>query len=387
MFSDVDLSAYKAGVVRPAYEKMQAAARAGEFDAVVIWKVDRLARSLREFLRVVEMFDQYGIALLSVNESFDTSSPMGRAMMQIIGVFAELESATISLRTKNAKAHDAARGHANGGGRRPFGYTKGTFAEVVPEEAELLREAAGRLLAGQSLRSIAADWNARGLTTTKGSTWNSSNLGRMLRGDHVAGRRRHGAQVVDGVWPLIFSAEEHEAIRLAAGDHRRAKVARHLLTGFARCSLCGGNMGCKTTKRFGFQYACQAAGCGRLIIKGSTLEEVISEAVLLRLDARRRASSPATKARDGCPRELRSVKDGRPAPWSSGERSSRPSWTGSPSPRRLFGADPPSTPSGSTSPGGSSPRSGWRGAGCRARPRPTCRPRPPAPRRTLWVHW
>lgn len=284
VFSDVDLSAYKAGVVRPAYEKMLAAARAGELDAVVVWKVDRLARSLREFVRVTEMLDKYGVALVSVNESLDTSSPMGRAMLQIIGVFAELESATISLRTKNAKAHDAAHGRPNGGGRRPFGYTHQTFVELVPEEVELLHEAANRLLAGASLRSIAADWNARGITTTTGAPWSSANLGRTLRGEHLAGRRRHGGQIVEGEWPAVFSAEEHEAICLAAGEHREAKVARHLLTGFARCSLCGGSMGAKTTKRFGFQYACQASGCGRLAIKGATIEKVISEAVLLRLD-------------------------------------------------------------------------------------------------------
>lgn len=284
LFSDVDLSAYKAGVVRPAYEKMLAAARAGELDAVVVWKVDRLARSLREFVRVTEMLDKYGVALVSVNESLDTSSPMGRAMLQIIGVFAELESATISLRTKNAKAHDAARGRPNGGGRRPFGYTTQTFEELVPEEVELLHEAAGRVLTGESMRSIAADWTARGVTTTTGAPWNSANLGRTLRGEHLAGRRRHGGQVVDGDWPAVFTADEHEALRLAAGEYREAKVARHLLTGFARCSLCGGSMGGKTTRRFGFQYACQVTGCGRLTVKGSTLEAVISEAVLVRLD-------------------------------------------------------------------------------------------------------
>jgi len=77
-FSDLDLSAYRQGVVRPAYEAMLAAAQAGELDAVVVWKVDRLARSLREFVRVTEPLDAGG-ALVSVNESLDTSTPMGRA--------------------------------------------------------------------------------------------------------------------------------------------------------------------------------------------------------------------------------------------------------------------------------------------------------------------
>lgn len=304
VFSDVDLSAYKAGVVRPAYEKMLAAARAGELDAVVVWKVDRLARSLREFVRVTEMLDKFGVALVSVNESLDTSSPMGRAMLQIIGVFAELESATISLRTKNAKAHDAAHGRPNGGGRRAFGYTTQTFDELVPEEVELLREAAERVLAGDSLRSVAADWNARGLTTVTGAAWTSSNLGRTLRSEHLAGRRRHGGQVVDGEWPVVFSAEEHEALRLAAGEHRDAAVARHLLTGLLRCGPCGARMRAKTTRRFGFQYACQVAGCSRVTVKGSTLEDVIAEAVLLRLDSQELRAALAVKEDSAATRRL-----------------------------------------------------------------------------------
>lgn len=286
VFSDVDLSAYRAGVVRPAYERMLAAARAGELDAVVVWKVDRLARSLREFVRVTELLDAEGVALVSVNESLDTSSPMGRAMLQIIGVFAELESATISLRTRNAKAHGAALGQPNGGGRRPFGYTDHRFAAIVEPEAELLREAARRLLDdGASLRSIAADWNARGLTTTTGTPWSSSSLGRTLRGPHLAGMRRHGEKVIPGTWPAIFSADEHAAIVAAAGHHRAAKLARHLLTGLVRCSLCGSAMRGKTTRRFGFQYACFGPGCGRLVVNGRAIEEVVAGAALAALES------------------------------------------------------------------------------------------------------
>lgn len=285
VFSDVDLSAFKAGVVRPAYEQMLATARAGEVDAVIVWKVDRLARSLREFVRVTEMLDECGVALVSVTESLDTSSPMGRAMLQIIGVFAELESATISLRTRSAKEHNAANGRANGGGRRPFGYTSPTFDAIVPVEAELLREAAARVLGGQSIRSVAADWNARGLTTTSGAVWSSSNLGRTLRGPHLAAVRQHRGRRTAASWPAIFTTEEHERLVAAAGAHHDAGVRRHLLTGIARCGACGGRMRGKTTRRYGFQYACQATTCGRVTMKGSMLEELVAEAALYRLDS------------------------------------------------------------------------------------------------------
>ena len=236
VYSDVDLSAFKRGVVRPAYERLLEDVRTGAVDVVICWKVDRVARSLREFMRFVDVLDQHGVALVSVNESLDTSSPMGRAMLQILGVFAELESATISLRTKSAKAYGARAGRPNGGGRRPFGYTDTSFSALVPDEADLLAEAKDRLLAGDSIRSIAADWNRRGIRTTGGSEWSSSNLGRTLRSPHLAGKRRHnGGPVTDGGWPAVFTVEDHDAVVAAAGKHRPAGVTRHLLTGLARC--------------------------------------------------------------------------------------------------------------------------------------------------------
>lgn len=288
VFSDVDLSAFKPGVVRPAYERMIAAAEAGELDVVVVWKVDRLARSLREFVRVTELLDEHGVSLLSVNESFDTSSPMGRAMMQIVSVFAELESGTISLRTKSAKAHSAALGKPNGGGRRPYGYTDQTFAELVPEEADVLRTTARRALAGESLHGIAAGLNRRGVRTSEGNDWTSQKLGRVLRSPHLAAIRVHRAQdgkrTVElgrtaGDWPAILTVDEHEQLVAAIGEHRPATVRRHLLTGFARCGACGANLRRKSTKRAGEQYVCNEPGCYRIGVKAPDLEQLIGEAV------------------------------------------------------------------------------------------------------------
>lgn len=281
VYEDMDLSAYKRGVVRPSYERLLEDVKAGAIDVVICWKVDRVARSLREFIRFVDILDEHDVALVSVNDNIDTSSPMGRAMLQILGVFAELESATISLRTKSAKAYGARAGRPNGGGRRPFGYTDPSFTALVPEEVELLREARDRLLAGdedtgESLRSIAADWNKRGVLTAGGSEWGSSNLGRVLRSPHLTGQRAHnGGPVVQGGWPKVFTEDEHKALVAAAGEHRPAMVAQHELTGLARCGACGGPMRAKTTVRAGFQYCCQSPTCGRVAINGEGLEALV----------------------------------------------------------------------------------------------------------------
>jgi DNA invertase Pin-like site-specific DNA recombinase len=315
VYSDVDLSAYKRGVVRPAYERLLEDVRTGAVDVVICWKVDRVARSLREFMRFVDVLDEHGVALVSVNESLDTSSPMGRAMLQILGVFAELESATISLRTKSAKAYGARNGRPNGGGRRPFAYTDTSFSALVPDEVELIHEARDRLLAGESLRAVAADWTRRGVRTAGGSEWSSSNLGRMLRSPHLAGKRRHnGGPITDGGWPVVFTDEEHDAVVAAAGEHRPAAVDRHLLTGLARCGVCRGNLRGKTTRRAGFQYACQSATCGRVVVSGAALEGLVERGAMVHLAKPKvRAALAARDRSDATKRILDRLEEDRTA--------------------------------------------------------------------------
>jgi site-specific DNA recombinase len=311
VYEDMDLSAFKKGVVRPSYERLLDDVRAGAIDVIICWKVDRVARSLREFMRFVDILDEHGVALVSVNESLDTASPMGRAMLQILGVFAELESATISLRTKSAKAYSARAGKPNGGGRRAFGYADQQFSALVPEEVELLHEARDRLLAGESLRAIAIDWNRRQIRTAGGSAWSSSNLGRTLRSPHLAGKRCHnGSAPVDGAWPVVFTEEEYDAMVAAAGEHRPALVERHLLTGLVRCGACGGAMRAKTTRRAGFQYACGSPTCGRVVVNGAAVEELVSEGALLQLSKPKVRAAVAAQGRSKASKRLLAQLEG-----------------------------------------------------------------------------
>jgi DNA invertase Pin-like site-specific DNA recombinase len=86
-------------------------------DVVVVWKLDRLSRSLKDVLSLMETIDQAGAGFRSLTEAIDTTSPAGRMMMQMIGVFAEFERAILRERTRNGL--DAARKQGRVGGRRP----------------------------------------------------------------------------------------------------------------------------------------------------------------------------------------------------------------------------------------------------------------------------
>jgi DNA invertase Pin-like site-specific DNA recombinase len=111
---------------RPELHRLLEQLRPG--DTVVVWKLDRLSRSLKDLLTILEKIEIAGATFLSLTESIDTSAPAGRMMMQIVGSFAEFERAMLRERTKNGL--DAARKEGRVGGRRPK-LTKQQQDEIV----------------------------------------------------------------------------------------------------------------------------------------------------------------------------------------------------------------------------------------------------------------
>ncbi len=86
---------------RPEFQRMLSDIKGGQIDKLVVYKLDRISRSLNDFSNLMEMFKQYGVEFASTVETFDTSTPIGRAMLGIIMVFAELERENILLRVKD----------------------------------------------------------------------------------------------------------------------------------------------------------------------------------------------------------------------------------------------------------------------------------------------
>jgi site-specific DNA recombinase len=257
VYTDRD-SAYSQKVRRPQYEQMMWDLRSGKgADALVVWKLDRLTRQgLTGVGPVLELVRDRGLHLVSVTESLDTSTPMGRGMVGMLASMAEQESENTSLR---GRAHEssAANGKMHGGGSRQFGLTR--EGKLVPEEAEVVREAMERAVTGESLRSIATDLNARGVKTpdagkarkvrgrdetyTVPGEWQSVTLGQMLRSPRLAGIRVHNGDVVKGDWdPIISEDEHHQLLRALSGrgTNRTIESRSHLLSGAGviRCALC-----------------------------------------------------------------------------------------------------------------------------------------------------
>lgn len=288
------LSGYRADVRRPGYEEGLRALAAGKVDVLVVWKLDRLTRGgVKEISRVLEALDAGGGKLASVQDSVDTSTAMGEGVLALLGSVAKQESENTSLRTRSAKAAKARRGEPNKSGRRPFGWEKDW---VTPRESEvaLIGEAADRVLNGESLLSVARDWEARKIATPAGGFWAASSLSRILSGARVRGLREHNGTVVGpGTWAPVLPAETLERLDVLFAGRAGRRVARsYLLTGLVRCGVCGGTL---TPRMKGGDnrrlYRCVRApgrprNCGTVVVGAQPLEDFVARVVVAAVSER-----------------------------------------------------------------------------------------------------
>ena len=136
-----------ASLERPALQKLLANVRSGKIDIVVVYKVDRLTRSLADFAKLVELFDQHAVSFVSVTQSFNTTSSMGRLTLNVLLSFAQFEREVIGERVRDKIAASKRRGIWVGG-PVPLGYASISKKLVVmPEDAETVRTIFARYLA------------------------------------------------------------------------------------------------------------------------------------------------------------------------------------------------------------------------------------------------
>lgn len=176
-------------IKRPAFTELIQAVESGEVKKIFVYRLDRFSRSIADFSRLWELLEQYGTAFQSVTEQFDTSSPIGRAMLNIVLVFAQLERETTAERVKDNYIHRFKLG-AWGGGPAPFGYsltkilTDGRMVSALAEDenADTVRNIYELYAKSEiSLRNLAGQLNEQGIHAPKRELWDSVTLSRILR--------------------------------------------------------------------------------------------------------------------------------------------------------------------------------------------------------------
>lgn len=292
VYEDTDLSGFKRGVHRPDYERMLTDLESGSIRSVLVWKIDRLTRQPGQFERVVDVCQRVGARIHSVHDPADMTTPTGLGMLRVGMTFAAMESEGMALRVRAAKAEDANKGRPNGGGNRPFG-VGADGRTLVPHEAELIREAAHRVIAGESVMSICRDWADRGIQTSKGNAFVHNTLKSLLINPRLAGKRMHKGTAIDSdVIPAILPGETVERLRTILMDPNRntvREVRSRLLTGFLVCGRCGHKLTPKNRKEGTSVYRCAKTPgkppCGGLVVTGAPVEAIVTEALLGALES------------------------------------------------------------------------------------------------------
>jgi len=301
VFTDNDVSA-STGKRRPQYEAALAYLRDGRASALVVWDMDRLTRRPIELERFMEDAEHHGWELASVGGLADLATASGRMSVRFVGAVARAEVERSSRRLK-AKSEELALAGKRGG-RVPYGWQAGAGdgRDVLhPDEAPVVREIVARVIAGDSLRSIALDFDARGIPTSRGARrWDGSGAVRALAlRPSNAGLRVHQGRVLDGIegqWEPIVSRADWEKVQAVITDRARrslngrngSNAPRWLLSGLAVC----GREGCrcegaplwahlnKRGKNPEPRYVCKKSG---VTAKVGALDAFVTDAVLERL--------------------------------------------------------------------------------------------------------
>ena len=156
-----------ASLERPALQELLTEVRAGKVDVIVVYKVDRLTRSLSDFAKLVELFDRHSVSFVSVTQSFNTTSSMGRLTLNVLLSFAQFEREVIGERVRDKIAASKAKGLWVGGSI-PLGYASiNKKLVVVPKEAETVRLIYRRYLELGSIRGLAEDLDRQGIRTRR----------------------------------------------------------------------------------------------------------------------------------------------------------------------------------------------------------------------------
>jgi site-specific DNA recombinase len=233
---------------RPGLQQALHDARTARYDLLLVFKVDRLARSTGGLVKVLEELDIAGVAFRSASEPFDTATAAGRMMMQMLGVFAEFEREMIVERTRMGLARKAARGEWTGG-TPPFGYRYDPEHRILlpmPAEAALVQRIF-TLYADRRLGSAAISglMNDAGRPTSRGRRWTPNRILGVLRNPTYIGQlpfngQHHQASHKPIIDPELF--QRAQLLLAERSDSARAQAANatdYLLTSFLRCQRCG----------------------------------------------------------------------------------------------------------------------------------------------------
>lgn len=259
-----------ANMDRPALCRLLADIEAGKIDCVVVYKVDRISRSLLDFARIMETFERHNVSFVSVTQAFNTATSMGRLILNVLLSFAQFEREMISERTRDKIAATRRKGKWSGG-MPVLGYSVVETKLVVDaDEASRVRQLFELYLEHQSLLAVVKEleyrnWRTKRWTTRKGTVrggrmFDKNSLYQLLTNVAYIGKVKYKEEVHEGEHRPIVDADVFDQVQ--AMLHRngrsggRAVRNKHsaLLRGLLRCTPCDCGMSHTYTSKGSRQY-------------------------------------------------------------------------------------------------------------------------------------
>ena len=216
---------------RPALKRLLADIAAGKIDIVVVYKVDRLTRSLLDFSKLVEAMDKAGTSFVSVTQSFNTTTSMGRLTLNMLLSFAQFEREVTAERIRDKIAASKAKGMWMGG-TPPLGYAPdGRTLRIVEEHSELIRDIFCRYLRTGNVRLVKDQLDEEGITVPERSTSTGRSMGgvpftrgqiyKILANPMYLGEIHHKGTVYDGLHAAIIQRDMWEYAQAKLSEHQQ----------------------------------------------------------------------------------------------------------------------------------------------------------------------
>ena len=295
-----------ANIERPGVKQLLADIEAGKIDCVVVYKVDRLSRSLIDFSKMMELFEKRGVCFVSVTQQFNTNSSLGRLTLNILLSFAQFEREIISERTRDKQVAARKKGKWTGG-HILLGYdldSRGGRLAINPKEAERIREMFRLYLEGTAVVEIVQrfdkqGWRNKQWTTQDGKLYGGSPLRRchiykLLGNVLYAGQVKVGDEIFPGEHEAIIDQRTFDLAQKrleenawTPGNTHRVKFEA-LLRGLIYCSCCGSGMystySANKERRYRY-YVCYRSQqklegyCTSRAVSAPSVEEAVVESI------------------------------------------------------------------------------------------------------------
>jgi len=283
---------------RPEMQRLIADVKRGVISHVLVYKLDRLSRSQKDTLYLIEdVFNPQGVDFISLNESMDTSTPLGRLMLGILSAFAQLERENIRERTRMGMKERVKSGKWMGGGRVPFGYDydeqSGTL--IPNQDAERVRKIYELYLQGYSTLSIAQKLGLKYEKLAYQILTRKSNAGYIIyNGEEYLGRHE----------PIITLETYERAMRyMKERSVQKIPTSNYLFTGMIYCGKCGAKMRYQKWGRHGCKIVCYSQdkskthlikdpNCDNAKLWASDIEDVILKDLFMYSFEKGKADTP-----------------------------------------------------------------------------------------------